>query len=108
MKWDPAYQDKYDLFIQRAEGLSPAMEKHIRNTARRICKRLRLDGAVRIDFRLRADGTLFFLEANPNPDVGYDAEFADAAAHQGMEYTALLQKLITVAEGRARARQVSA
>jgi D-alanine-D-alanine ligase-like ATP-grasp enzyme len=33
----------------------------------RFYRTLELDGCARIDFRVAADGTPYFLEANPNP-----------------------------------------
>jgi D-alanine-D-alanine ligase len=36
------------------------------------------------------------LEANPNPQIAQDEDFADSAAHSGIPYDHLLQKIITV------------
>jgi D-alanine-D-alanine ligase len=37
------------------------------------------------------------LEANPNPQIALNEDFADSARHSGVDYESLLQKLITLA-----------
>jgi D-alanine-D-alanine ligase len=56
---------------------------------------------VRIDFRLDESGKLYFLEANPNPDIAEGDEFASAAAAAGIGYPALLQKIVSLGIRRA-------
>jgi D-alanine-D-alanine ligase len=41
-------------------------------------------------------GQFYLLEANPNPQIARDEDFADSAAHSGIPYDQLLQKIITV------------
>jgi len=101
VKWDLAYQEKHDVRIGRAEGLSAEMERRIAALSRRICRRLGADGCVRIDFRLDESGELYFLEANPNPDIGEGEEFASAAEAAGIGYPALLQKIVNLGIRRA-------
>ena len=36
------------------------------------------------------------LEANPNPQIALNEDFADSAAHSGLSYGELLQKIITL------------
>jgi D-alanine-D-alanine ligase len=101
VKWDLDYQKKYDVRIGRANGLSAEMERRIGALSRRICRCLGIDGCVRIDFRLDDSGHLYFLEANPNPDVGEGEEFAGAAEAAGMSYPVLLQKIVNLGIRRA-------
>ena len=42
------------------------------------------------------DGEFFLLEANPNPQIALNEDFADSAAHSGLKYPQLLQKIITL------------
>jgi D-alanine-D-alanine ligase len=95
-KWDLAYQKKHGIDHGRARRLGDALERRIADTARRICRRLGIDGYARIDFRLADDGELYFLEANPNPDIADREEFASAAAAAGMSYLALLQRIVSL------------
>jgi D-alanine-D-alanine ligase len=52
-----------------------------------------LDGYARIDFRLSADGTPYFIEANPNPEIAKSQEFAlrrrtmDSITRRAASYT---------------------
>ena len=101
VKWNLEYQQKYGVRIGRAKGLSEEMERRIARLSRRICRRLGTDGCVRIDFRLDESGGLYFLEANPNPDIGEFEEFAGAAKAAGMTYPNLLQKIVNLGIRRA-------
>ena len=59
-------------------------------------KRQELDGYARIDFRLSADGTPYFLEANPNPEIAEGQEFALSAKHDGIKYPDLLHRILAL------------
>jgi D-alanine-D-alanine ligase len=67
-----------------------------------VYRALELDGYARIDYRLTADGKLYFLEANPNPDCSERNEFASAADEMGMDYPALLTHIMNLGLQRAR------
>ncbi|HET8648892.1 MAG TPA: hypothetical protein VFL95_02535, partial [Gemmatimonadales bacterium] len=66
----------------------------IARTAKRIYRAFELDAYARIDFRLTSSGELYFLEANSNPDLGRDEEFASAAAYAGISYSELIRRVI--------------
>jgi D-alanine-D-alanine ligase len=101
VKWDPGYQEKYDIRIDRAKDLGDKLEKEIGQVSRRIYRRLGLSGYARIDFRLSDEGKLYFLEANPNPDIADTEELASAAEAAGIQYHDLLQKLVSLGLRRA-------
>jgi D-alanine-D-alanine ligase len=101
VKWDLEYQDKYNVRIGRARRLPGELERRIASLSRRICRRLGTDGCVRIDYRLDAEGRLYFLEANPNPDIAEEEEFASAARAAGIDYLDLLQKIVNLGIRRA-------
>ena len=101
VKWDLEYQDKYKVRIGRAKDLPEELERRIARLSRRICRRLGTDGCVRIDFRLDDEGDLYFLEANPNPDIAEDEEFASAAEAAGIDYLQLLHKIVSLGIRRA-------
>jgi D-alanine-D-alanine ligase len=94
-KWNPAYQKKIGLKSGPAK-LEARMEKDLERLSKRIYRLLGLSGYARLDYRLREDGRFFLLEANPNPQIARDEDFADSAKHAGMDYAALLQKLVTL------------
>ena len=96
VKHDPDYQVKAGIMQGPAEGLPPAIARTIAATTRRIYRALELDGYARIDYRLGQDEKLYFLEANPNPDLASDEEFANAAGEAGLAYKVLIQKIVTL------------
>ena len=100
-KHNPAYQERRGVMQGPAENLPPQLVSRIRETAKRICRTLELDGYVRIDFRLSEDGTPYFIEANPNPEIASSEEFAQAALHDGLEYADLLNRILSLAIARA-------
>jgi D-alanine-D-alanine ligase len=53
-----------------------------------------LSGYARVDFRMNAEGELFALEVNPNPDISPDAGMARAAGAAGHTYTDLLLEIL--------------
>ncbi|HZL99063.1 MAG TPA: D-alanine--D-alanine ligase [Planctomycetota bacterium] len=97
VKHDPKYQKKVGIADRPAEDLSPEQRQAIARVSRRIYRILELDGYARLDFRLAADGALFFLEANPNPEIARDEEFARAAEAAGLKYPELIQRLLSLA-----------
>lgn len=101
VKHDTDYQRKLGVFHQVAEGLSDELELRIRSTAKRIYRLLEMDGYARIDFRLTESGVPYFLDANPNPDIGQEEEFAAAAEHDGIGYPELLQRIVSLGAHRA-------
>ncbi len=96
MKHDPEYQEKRGITAEEARDLAPEVAKHVLHVSRRIYRILELDGYARIDFRLGTDGHLYFLEANPNPDVARSEEFAGAADGAGIHYPELMQRIVNL------------
>jgi D-alanine-D-alanine ligase len=94
-KWDPNYQKRVGLKSGPAE-LDEALRKEIERTSKRIYRLLGLSGYARLDYRLTDRRRLYLLEANPNPQIARNEDFADSAEHAGMKYEELLQKLITL------------
>ena len=94
VKWDKEYQQKYNVVIEEADDLPPSMLKKLDQVSRRVYKALNMSGYARMDYRLRADGQLFFLEANPNPDISRESEAAGAAESAGMSYEALINRIV--------------
>jgi D-alanine-D-alanine ligase len=98
-KWDPEYQERHGITSGLAEGLPAGLPEKLDRFARRIYRALHMTGYARIDFRVRADGTPFVLEANANPNLEQTEDFAMAARHDGIDYPALLERLISLGRG---------
>lgn len=103
VKHDTNYQERVGIVAGPAKGLTPEVTANMQRAAKRIYRILGLDGYARIDFRLAADGTPYFIEANPNPEIAKSQEFATAAQHVGLDYPALLHRILTLGMRRAKA-----
>ncbi len=103
VKHDVNYQERVGIVDGPAKNLAPELYARIQRTAKRIYRVLGLDGYARIDFRLAADGTLYFIEANPNPEIAKNQEFATAAKHDGLDYPELLHRIVALGISRAKA-----
>lgn len=103
VKHDTNYQERVGIVDGPAKGLAPEVTDRIQRTAKRIYRTLGLDGYARIDFRLAPDGTPYFIEANPNPEIAKSQEFATAAKHDGLDYTELLHRILALGIRRAKA-----
>ncbi len=101
VKHNPEYQERRGVIQGAAQGLTPSLENRIREMAKRICRVLDIDGYARVDFRLTPDGVPYFIEANPNPEIAEDEEFASAAKHEGIEYADLMNRLLALGIRRA-------
>jgi D-alanine-D-alanine ligase len=96
VKWNLKLQKRRGVKLGPARNLPPELERLLVKTSKRVYRLLQLSGFARIDFRLDAEGRPFFLEANPNADIGYGEEFADAAEAAGIDYEPLLDRLLTI------------
>ncbi|HMP77179.1 MAG TPA: hypothetical protein PKE12_12860 [Kiritimatiellia bacterium] len=93
-KWDEEYRKRWGLENQFAEGLDPQLVRKIEHTCKRIHRLLLIDGYARLDLRLTPAGDLYFIEANPNPMLAADEDFAQSAARAGLAYPQLIQRIL--------------
>lgn len=93
-KHDPEYQRKKGIYIQAVQELHPEVEERLLHDSKRIYRILELTGYARIDFRVDKDDRIYFLEANPNPDIAEHEEFASAANFDDVPYPKLLERII--------------
>jgi D-alanine-D-alanine ligase len=94
VKWDVEYQKKRGIVYGPAKEVPEKLLPLIERICKRTYRHLNLSGYARIDLRLTDDGTVYVLEANPNPELSYGGEFGDAAEAAGYSYEKLLQKII--------------
>ncbi|MDQ2867461.1 MAG: ATP-grasp domain-containing protein [Verrucomicrobiota bacterium] len=93
-KWDEEYRKRWGLQNQFAENLEPALVAHIEETCKRIYRLLTIEGYARIDLRLTSNNELYFIEANPNPILAADEDFAQSAGQAGLTYPQLIDRII--------------
>ena len=93
-KWDEEYRKRWGLQNRFAQGLDPALVARIEQTCKRIYRLLTIDGYARIDLRLTAANEIYFIEANPNPILAADEDFALSADKAGLPYPQLIDRII--------------
>jgi len=93
-KWDEEYRKRWGLQNRFANGLEPALVARIEETCKRIYRLLTIDGYARIDLRLTAANEVYFIEANPNPHLAEDEDFALSAGKAGLPYPQLIDRII--------------
>jgi D-alanine-D-alanine ligase len=95
VKWSVDYQKKHGIDTAAAD-LPPEMTLQVQHLAKRAYRALDLTGYARIDLRMGADGKLFVIEANPNPQLAQGEDFAESARHAGVEYGPLLDRIMSL------------
>ena len=96
VKWSRKYQDKYGITSEEAKNLPAGKSEEIQHLAKRVYRALGLSGYARIDVRMDVEGKVYVLEANPNPQIAHDEDFADSAEKADYSYKDLLQELLNV------------
>jgi D-alanine-D-alanine ligase len=94
VKWDAKYRARYGIDSAPARELPAGVEARLDRLSRRMYRALGLTGYARIDFRMKPDGSLYALEANANPHLARDEDFACAALAAGRDYPALLESIV--------------
>lgn len=83
-----------------ATGLDDELTERIQKTAVSAFEALRLRDYARIDMRVKPDGEIFVIEVNPNCYLEREAEFARSAAQDGINYHALIARILEFALAR--------
>jgi D-alanine-D-alanine ligase len=96
VKWDKRYQAKYGITTRAAQELPAAVVARLDKLSRRIYRALGLSGYARMDFRVTAAGEVYVLEANANPNLEAEEDFAESARAAGMPYNELLERLMAL------------
>jgi D-alanine-D-alanine ligase len=96
-KWDDAYRKRWGIKNVFVESLPNGTNQRIVKICKAVYRALRLHGYGRIDLRLTAEGEIVILEANPNPNLDRDDEFAQSAMKAGLSYPRMIQRILTLA-----------
>ena len=96
VKWDSRYRKKYGIDSGLAKNLENGAIEKLQQVAKRTYRALGLSGYARIDMRMDKDGSIYVIEANPNPDIGLEDEFADSAKVAGYDYTDFLNRILSL------------
>jgi D-alanine-D-alanine ligase len=98
LKNDPRYRARWGVHYRRAR-LSLAQMRQVRKVSRRIFEALKLRDYARLDFRLTPEGAIYFIEANPNPDLDPHA-LNRSGCFAGVPYARLVKAIVESARRR--------
>jgi D-alanine-D-alanine ligase len=102
VKWGKGTAAYRDTKSAVAEDLPEETVALVQQTAVAVFQALELRDYARIDMRLRPDGHVAVIEANPNPWLASKAEFAMAARSGGRTYTQLIDEILSLTMARYR------
>lgn len=106
LKNDRAYRSRWRIRWQPATLDAPVVER-IEEISRAIFHALKLRDYARLDFRMTEEGRVYFLEANPNPDLhphsmGHNLCFA------GVPHGEVIRRIVESARARMGERDALA
>ncbi|PYM15553.1 MAG: hypothetical protein DME18_04020 [Verrucomicrobia bacterium] len=93
-KWDEEYRKRWGLQNRFAEGLDPDVVSLIEQVCKRIYRLLTIDGYARLDLRLTPGNEVYFIEANPNPILAADEDFAQSALKANLSYPQMIDRIV--------------
>ena len=96
VKFDLDYQHRKGVKTGPALDLPESVERRVQRLCRRIYRVMELSGYARIDLRVTADGQIYVLEANPNPNLEREEDFAVSAKAAKVSYTALIERILSL------------
>lgn len=92
-KWNTNYRKRKGIKHQKA-SVDVEIEKKLVSIARKSYKVLEINGYARMDFRVTPQGEVYLLEANPNPNIAIDDEFAKSASKASINYKKLITEIL--------------
>ena len=101
VKWNRKYQKKHGIETGPAPDLTDEQVEKIQRICKRVYRSLNMSGYGRIDMRMNADGNIYVIEANANPNLEYGEDLAESAEADGTSYEQLLTRIISLGRGYA-------
>jgi D-alanine-D-alanine ligase len=95
VKWNAAYQKKHGIETGEAK-LENEVAVKIKQLAALGFRALELSGYARFDFRMDEAGNPYVIEANPNPQLAKEEDFAQSAIRSRMNYSRLLGRIMAL------------
>lgn len=96
-KWDKKYRKKWGIKNEFAGRLPNGATEKINSICKRAYRALLIDSYGRFDLRLTPEGEVYVIEANANPALSKEDEFAESAAKAGLGYDKLMEKILKLA-----------
>ncbi|MEK6628973.1 MAG: ATP-grasp domain-containing protein [Bdellovibrionota bacterium] len=98
-KWDREYRKKWGIDTGWAATMPEDTQKKLSEVCKKIYRLLRIQGCGRIDLRLKDNGEIYFIEANPNPSIAKSEDYALSANKGDLDYDELIAKMVSLAIG---------
>ncbi len=93
-KWDVKYRKRWGIKSGPAGEIPEKTMSRLRDICRKVYRLFEIRGYARIDLRLNSKGQIIFLEANPNPSLAMEEDFAQAAKRGNLEYDDLIRRIV--------------
>ncbi|GAB4243832.1 MAG: ATP-grasp domain-containing protein [Deltaproteobacteria bacterium] len=93
-KWDSTHPSYAEIAPSCPAEIPPELAARLSEITLACARIFRLAGYARVDLRMNAEGGLFVLEVNPNPDISPDAGMARAARAAGLPYPELISEIL--------------
>jgi D-alanine-D-alanine ligase len=95
VKWSVKYQKRHGIDTAEAQ-LPEGVAQRMQHLAKRTYRALDLSGYARIDFRMDTSGKAYVIEANANPQLAADEDFAQSAKRARLNYAPLLERIMAL------------
>jgi D-alanine-D-alanine ligase len=95
VKWSVKYQKRHGIDTAEAQ-LPDGIAAKMQHLAKRTYRALELSGYARIDFRMDGNNNPYVIEANANPQLAEDEDFAQSAKRVKLPYAKLLDNIMTL------------
>ena len=95
VKWSVKYQKKHGIDTALA-GLPDDQAAKVQHLSKRVYRALDLSGYARVDLRMKENGEMYVIEANPNPQLAQGEDFAASAQRAGVSYAKLIERIINL------------
>lgn len=96
--YEAKYVDTHNTRIEIPAKIPPELYEILRDIAQESCHALNVHGLCRVDFFIDSESGEYFLnELNTVPELTLDSMFASLLGASGLNYSDLLDRLITSA-----------
>lgn len=94
-KWDDAYRERWGITDNTfADDIGKELEKNLNDVCKRAYRALNIRSYARFDLRVTDSGQIYVIEPNVNPCIARNDEFAQSAAKVGIDYPALIRRIV--------------
>jgi D-alanine-D-alanine ligase len=97
---DKTRKSNRTVSVQSPADLTPELVAQSQDLARKAFKALGCFDCSRVDMRLDANGKLYILEVNSLPSLGEHGSYVEGARAAGLDFAALVNRLVDVAAAR--------